>query len=61
MHSGPIVDNIEVLPRVTTRVTGVHPSQLSTQFDVIAIRNDRLANRAALHLAPGGGFVPPAP
>ena len=32
---------------------------LSTQFDLIAIRNDRLANRVALHLALGGGFVPP--
>jgi multidrug efflux system outer membrane protein len=34
--------------------------QLNTQFDLIAIRNDRLANRVALHLALGGGF-PPAP
>jgi NodT family efflux transporter outer membrane factor (OMF) lipoprotein len=30
--------------------------QLSTQFDLIAIRNGRLANRVALHLALGGGF-----
>jgi NodT family efflux transporter outer membrane factor (OMF) lipoprotein len=33
--------------------------QLSTQFDLIAIRNERLANRVALHLALGGGFQPP--
>jgi NodT family efflux transporter outer membrane factor (OMF) lipoprotein len=33
--------------------------QLSTQFDLIGIRNDRLANRVALHLALGGGFAPP--
>ena len=31
--------------------------QLSTQFDLIAIRNGRLANRVALHLALGGGFA----
>jgi NodT family efflux transporter outer membrane factor (OMF) lipoprotein len=31
--------------------------QLSTQFDLIAIRNSRLANRVALHLALGGGFI----
>lgn len=34
--------------------------QLDTQFDLIGIRNDRLANRVALHLALGGGFVPTA-
>jgi outer membrane protein, multidrug efflux system len=33
--------------------------QFSTQLDIIAIRNDRLANRVALHLALGGGFQPP--
>jgi NodT family efflux transporter outer membrane factor (OMF) lipoprotein len=31
--------------------------QLITQYDLIAIRNGRLANRVALHLALGGGFV----
>jgi NodT family efflux transporter outer membrane factor (OMF) lipoprotein len=31
--------------------------QLSTQFDLIGIRNERLANRVALHLALGGGFA----
>ena len=31
--------------------------QLVTQYDLIAIRNGRLANRVALHLALGGGFV----
>jgi hypothetical protein len=46
MHSGPMVDRIE---------------QLDTQFDVITIRIDRLADRAALQLALGGGVVPPAP
>ena len=35
--------------------------QLTTQFDLIAIRNDRLANRVALHLALGGGFTLPPP
>jgi hypothetical protein len=33
----------------------------STQLDLIAIRNDPLANRIALHLALGGGFPPAAP
>jgi outer membrane protein TolC len=42
-------------------VLQVQARQLSTQYDVIAIRNDRLANRVALHLALGGGFAPPAP
>ncbi len=35
--------------------------QLNTQFELIAIRSDRLANRIALHLALGGGFAPAAP
>ena len=35
--------------------------QLTTQFDLIAIRNERLANRIALHLALGGGFAPAVP
>jgi outer membrane protein TolC len=34
--------------------------QLDTQFELITIRIDRLANRVALHLALGGGFTPPA-
>ena len=33
--------------------------QINTQFDLIGVRNDRLANRVALHLALGGGFMPP--
>ena len=32
--------------------------QISSQFDLIGVRNDRLANRVALHLALGGGFTP---
>ena len=32
--------------------------QLATSVDLIDIRNDRLANRVALHLALGGGFTP---
>jgi NodT family efflux transporter outer membrane factor (OMF) lipoprotein len=32
--------------------------QLQTRFELIGIRNDRLANRVALHLALGGGFTP---
>lgn len=35
--------------------------QFNTRFDLIGIRNDRLANRVGLHLALGGGFVPPPP
>jgi len=35
--------------------------QLSSRFELIGIRNDRLANRVALHLALGGGFAPPPP
>ena len=35
--------------------------QLNTRFDLIGIRNDRLANRVALHLALGGGYTPPPP
>jgi NodT family efflux transporter outer membrane factor (OMF) lipoprotein len=35
--------------------------QLNTRFDLIGLRNDRLANRVALHLALGGGFNPPPP
>jgi multidrug efflux system outer membrane protein len=34
---------------------------LNSQFALVGIRNDRLANRIALHLALGGGFAPPAP
>jgi NodT family efflux transporter outer membrane factor (OMF) lipoprotein len=33
--------------------------QLNTRFELIGLRNDRLANRVALHLALGGGFNPP--
>jgi NodT family efflux transporter outer membrane factor (OMF) lipoprotein len=32
--------------------------QLHTRFELIGVRNDRLANRVALHLALGGGFTP---
>jgi outer membrane protein, multidrug efflux system len=32
--------------------------QLDTRFELIGIRNDRLSNRVALHLALGGGFTP---
>jgi outer membrane protein TolC len=32
---------------------------LHTQFDLIGVRHERLANRVALHLALGGGFAPP--
>ena len=32
--------------------------QFDTRVDLIGIRNDRLANRVALHLALGGGFTP---
>jgi NodT family efflux transporter outer membrane factor (OMF) lipoprotein len=35
--------------------------QLDTQFALVGVRNDRLANRIGLHLALGGGFAPPAP
>ena len=42
------------------RVLQRQARQFSTQLDLIAIRNDRLANRIALHLALGGGFPPAA-
>ena len=32
---------------------------LNAEFDLISVRNDRLANRIGLHLALGGGFTPP--
>jgi NodT family efflux transporter outer membrane factor (OMF) lipoprotein len=35
--------------------------QLTSQFQLIGIRNQRLTNRVALHLALGGGFTPPTP
>jgi outer membrane protein TolC len=34
---------------------------LDSQFALVTIRNDRLANRIALHLALGGGFATAAP
>jgi outer membrane protein, multidrug efflux system len=33
---------------------------LNAQLDLVAVRNDRLANRIGLHLALGGGFIPPS-
>ena len=42
------------------RVLQLQARLFSTQLDLIAIRNGRLANRIALHLALGGGFSPPA-
>jgi NodT family efflux transporter outer membrane factor (OMF) lipoprotein len=41
-------------------VLQLQAKQLDTRFDLISIRNDRLSNRVALHLALGGGFAPPA-
>jgi len=32
---------------------------INTQFDLIGLHNERLANRVGLPLAPGGGFEPP--
>jgi hypothetical protein len=43
------------------RVLQRQARQFLTQLDLIAIRNDRLANRLTLHLALGGGFPPAAP
>lgn len=44
------------------QVLQLQARQLATRFDLIGIRNDRLTNRVALHLALGGGFTPnPAP
>ena len=40
-------------------VLQLQSKQLDTRFELIAIRNDRLANRVALHLALGGGFPSP--
>ena len=33
---------------------------LNAQFDLVTVRNSRLANRIGLHLALGGGFTPPS-
>ena len=38
-------------------VLDLQARQLDSRFDLIGIRNDRLANRIALHLALGGGFT----
>jgi NodT family efflux transporter outer membrane factor (OMF) lipoprotein len=35
--------------------------QLNTRFELIGVRNDRLATRVALHLALGGGFAASTP
>jgi hypothetical protein len=44
------------------QVLQLQARQRNTQFELIAIRNDRFANRVALHLALGVGFTsPPAP
>jgi NodT family efflux transporter outer membrane factor (OMF) lipoprotein len=40
------------------RVLELQARQLNTRFELIGVRNDRLANRVALHLALGGGFTP---
>jgi NodT family efflux transporter outer membrane factor (OMF) lipoprotein len=42
-------------------VLELQAKQLNTQFELIRIRNERLANRIALHLALGGGFSSPQP
>jgi outer membrane protein, multidrug efflux system len=52
-YQGGATDLLHVL-EIQTRV-------LSTQFALVDIRNERLANRIALHLALGGGFAAPAP
>jgi len=53
-YQGGATDLLHVL-EIQTRV-------LNTQFALVDIRNERLANRIALHLALGGGFVAaPAP
>ena len=52
-YEGGATDLLHVL-EMQTRV-------LNSQFALVGIRNDRLANRIALHLALGGGFASPAP
>jgi len=42
-------------------VLDIQKRVLDAQFALVTIRNDRLANRIALHLALGGGFAAPAP
>jgi multidrug efflux system outer membrane protein len=42
-------------------VLDIQSRVLDTQFALVTIRNDRLANRIALHLALGGGFAAPSP
>jgi NodT family efflux transporter outer membrane factor (OMF) lipoprotein len=41
-------------------VLQLQTKQLDTNFELIGVRADRLANRVALHLALGGGFTSPA-
>mgnify|MGYP001066078277 CR=1 FL=1 len=52
MHLSPeMVDTVADYPTIVIPVfTG----------DLISLRNQRLANRVALHFARGGGFEPPA-
>jgi outer membrane protein TolC len=52
-YEGGATDLLHVL-QMQTRV-------LHSQFALVNIRNDRLANRIALHLALGGGFAAPTP
>jgi multidrug efflux system outer membrane protein len=52
-YQGGATDLLHVLD-IQTRV-------LNTQFSLVDIRNERLANRIALHLALGGGFAASAP
>jgi NodT family efflux transporter outer membrane factor (OMF) lipoprotein len=52
-YEGGATDLLHVL-QMQTRV-------LHSQFALVNMRNDRLANRIALHLALGGGFAAPTP
>jgi hypothetical protein len=60
--SGPLTAVRFCEPRSAARAVNssvqLQARQFSTQLDLIAVRNDRLANRIALHLALGGGFPP---
>jgi NodT family efflux transporter outer membrane factor (OMF) lipoprotein len=42
-------------------VLNLQARQLDTQYNLLGIQNERLANRVALHLALGGGFAPAPP
>lgn len=66
MHSGPQDTGALRLGRLRYQASAddilhvLNPQarQLTTQFELIGARNERLATRIAPHLSLGGGFTP---